>query len=75
MEATILLPLREAQMIGLACQLTPSGKQARLQALYFRSGRFGYSRELRESTYLGNRRAARPRLGCTLGRRAHAVNR
>lgn len=33
MEATILLPLPETQMIGLARQLTPSGKQALLRAL------------------------------------------
>ena len=33
MEATILLPLQEKQMIGLACQLTPNGKQALLRAL------------------------------------------
>jgi hypothetical protein len=33
MEATILLPLQEKQMIGLARQLTPTGKQALLRAL------------------------------------------
>lgn len=33
MEATILLPLQETQMIGLARQLTPTGKQALLRAL------------------------------------------
>ena len=33
MEATVLLPLPEAQMIGLARQLTPNGKQALLRAL------------------------------------------
>jgi hypothetical protein len=33
MEATILLPVQEKQMIGLARQLTPTGKQALLRAL------------------------------------------
>lgn len=33
MEATILLPLQETQLIGLARQLTPSGKHALLRAL------------------------------------------
>ncbi len=33
MDATILLPLPEAQMIDLARQLTPSGKHALLRAL------------------------------------------
>ncbi|MER2600015.1 MAG: hypothetical protein ABTQ73_10890 [Caldilineales bacterium] len=33
MEATVLLPLPEAQMIGLARQLTPNGKHALLRAL------------------------------------------
>ena len=33
MEATILLPLQETQMIGLARQLTPTGKRALLRAL------------------------------------------
>ena len=33
MEATILLPLQETQLINLASQLTPNGKQALLRAL------------------------------------------
>lgn len=33
MEATILLPLQETQLIYLAHQLTPNGKQALLRAL------------------------------------------
>lgn len=33
MEATVLLPLPEAQVIGLARQLTPNGKKALLRAL------------------------------------------
>lgn len=33
MDATILLPLQEKQLIGLARQLTPTGKQALLRAL------------------------------------------
>lgn len=33
MEATVLLPLPEAQVIGLARQLTPNGKRALLRAL------------------------------------------